>query len=253
MSTYLYIYESSDRREVYIGIADSMRRVWEPHNENAQALRGRAGSRILQTVEPFSTREDARKAEAIAIYIAARAGQTVRHSDETDGRSGVIGIEVQDNGLSYTNRAGTKSTTVLGPAIYYRPGETVDYEDLTNTAIVRIAADSIDDRPSPFGGLGGAQFADRARKSWPLGAASREHRPVRRLLAVLKGEQTVLGHWRLAAPWFTEEERGWSFVLEDAGDDDVDGLKGRKLTFDEPYKFQLVGFSPDLRPDPAHD
>lgn len=246
MSTYLYIYESGDRREVYIGIADSMSRVWEPHNEHAEALRDRPGSRILQTIEPFSSREDARKAEAIAIYVASRAGQTVRFEDDTAGE-GLGDLKLDDNGLVYTNRAGTQSSTVLQPAIAYRPGETIAYEDLRHTAIVRIKPDPIDDRPAPFGGLGGAQFAERAVAHWPLGLASREERPVRRLLAVLKGHQTVLGHWELAEPWFMESDGGWKFVLADPDKDDVDEVKGTTLTFEQPYTFRLVGFSPDLR------
>lgn len=248
MTTYLYIYESKNRDEIYIGIADNMSRVWEPHNPEAQLLRNRGGSRILQTVEPFARREDARKAEAIAIYIASRAGQKVWHVDDTDNEEGLGDVEVQGNGLFYTNRAGTKSTTVLQPAIYYRPGMFIAYEDLTNTAIVRITEDAIDDRPAPFGGLGGAEFSQRAKMWWGLGQAKREGRPITRLVALLKGQQIVLGSWELTAPWFKfNEEEGWEFVLADPEADNTDDLKGRTLTFNAPYKFQTLGYSEDLR------
>lgn len=250
MSTYLYIYESADRSEIYIGIANSMRRVWEPHNSNAEKLRETQGSRILQTVEPFSRREDARKAEAIAIYIASQSGQKVHHIDETGDNYDRVGdVNVQDNGLTYTNIAGTQSTTVLQPAIYYRPGEIVTYEQLTNTAIVRIRPEPIDNRPAPFGGLGGAQFAERAMKWWSLGRAKREEYPVEYLLAILSGKQIVLGSWKLAEPRFSwdDNENKWQFVLADPADDDIGHLKGRTLKFTSPYKFQTLGYSLDIR------
>ncbi|WP_022873587.1 hypothetical protein [Nesterenkonia alba] len=249
MATYLYIYESADRREVYIGIANSMGRVWEPHNPEAEALRDRPGSRILQTVEPFSTREDARKAEAIAIYIASLAGQRVHHIDETDNDEAIGEITPTDTGLFYTNLAGTKTTTVLEPAIYYRPGETVAYEELRNTVLVRISPDPIDERPAPFGGHGGAQFAQRAQKWWGLGKASRTNMQANQLVAVLTGQQIVLGSWRLEEPKFAyDEEAGkWSFVLADAEEDNHADLKGRTLTFATRYPFRTLGYSEDLR------
>lgn len=247
MSTYLYIYESRDRREVYIGIADNMSRVWEPHNLDAEAVRDSPGARILQTAEPFSTREAARKAEAIAIYLATRAGRTVHHLDETGEQEDLGTVEVNEGGLTVTNRAGTKSTAVLAPAVLYRPGMEVNYSELERTAIVRIRPDSIDHRPSPFGGLSGAKFAERAQKWWGLKEASLTARPVRRLVAVLSGPQIVLGSWELCAPWFVEEPGGWRFELEDADKDNVLDLKGRTLRFDVPYGLRNLGYSLDLR------
>lgn len=247
MTTYLYIFESADRKEVYIGIADRMSRVWEPHNPDAEKLRNSPGARILQTKEPFARREDARKAEAIAIYIAARAGQTVRYIDDSKGEEGLGNVETEDNGLSYTNLAGTKTTTVLQPAIHYRPGCSVSYEELTGTALVRISPESIDDRPAPFGGLGGAQFAERAKQWWPLGQAHREHRPIKRLVAVLNGSQIVLGSWDLAEPRFVFDENGWQFVLASPDHDNAGDFKGRTLTFEKTYGFRRLGYSQDLR------
>ena len=81
--TWLYIYEGAprsdeeERRRVYIGIGKSMERVFEKHNLEAESLRNAEGTLIRQTVEPFSSRKDALKAEAIAIQkITDAVGQS---------------------------------------------------------------------------------------------------------------------------------------------------------------------------------
>ncbi|MGP5090794.1 hypothetical protein [Brachybacterium tyrofermentans] len=249
MSTYLYIYENAERDAVYIGIGKSMRRVWEPHNADAEALLHAPGTKVLQTVHPFSTWQDARKAEAIAIHVAALAGKTVRHIDDMEDDEGVGEVTTEDSQLLVTNRAGTRSTTILVPAIYVRdgPDNIVLYEDLRSTAIVRILPDPIDYRPAPHGALTGASFAPRAEKWWGLESAHREQRPVRRLLAVLTGRPIVLGTWDLEAPYFAQDTGKWRFVLADPAADDVDGSKGCLLTFEDRYSFQNLGYSLDLR------
>jgi len=68
---------------LYIGIGDEMTRAWGPHNEYAEALLARRGAELLQTPEPFSTRADALKAEAIAIHLAARWPVSVSSSATT--------------------------------------------------------------------------------------------------------------------------------------------------------------------------
>jgi len=78
--TWLYIYEGAprgdeeERKSIYIGIGQSMGRVYEPHNPDAERLRDAEGTLIRQTLEPFSSREDALKAEAIAIHVASLMG-----------------------------------------------------------------------------------------------------------------------------------------------------------------------------------
>ena len=51
-----------------------MGRVFEDHNPDVESLRDAEGTLIRQTVEPFSSREDALKAEAIAIHVASLMG-----------------------------------------------------------------------------------------------------------------------------------------------------------------------------------
>lgn len=178
---WLYIYENRAKRSIYIGIADSMGRVFEGHNPDAEALRDAAGTEIVQTLEPFSSRADARKAEAIAIHVAALAGFRVSSTDDD-------GVE-----LTYTNIAGTASTGQLGPAIHVRAG-TLDASTLTGTVFVPISPNVVDGRPGPFGGRGGALFAERTSQYWNISSAKRPH--IRRAIAVLTGGRSiVLGDW----------------------------------------------------------
>lgn len=77
--TWLYIYEGvpregNDRRDVYIGIGKSMGRVFEAHNPDAEKLRDTEGTLVRQTIEHFSSRKDALKAEATAIHVASLIG-----------------------------------------------------------------------------------------------------------------------------------------------------------------------------------
>jgi predicted GIY-YIG superfamily endonuclease len=85
MKTYLYLYEGADHR-IYIGIGNEMTRPWQAHNNDAQALLAEPTTQVLQTPEPFSRRDDARKAEAIAIHVAALAGLRVSAIGRTHTR-----------------------------------------------------------------------------------------------------------------------------------------------------------------------
>lgn len=178
---WLYVYKNAGRNAIYIGIANSMRRVFEKHNAAAEELRDAPGTVILQTIEPFSSREDAEKAEAIAIHVASFAGTKVMHDE---GGSAVF---------TTTNIAGVGSTKHLGPAILTRDG-VVQQSELSGTMIVPITADEIDGRLAPFGAHRVASFATRAQKYWKVAEAKRPK--VVRLLAVLTGSgNIILGDW----------------------------------------------------------
>ena len=109
--TYLYLYEGADRR-LYIGISDEMTRPWEAHNEDAAALLAEPTTQVLQTPMPFSSRNDARMAEAIAIHVAALAGIRI-DSDHEDA---------SEIAAQATNRAGMKGTKHLVPAVLRKEG-----------------------------------------------------------------------------------------------------------------------------------
>ena len=175
--TWLYIYEGvrpsneEERRQIYIGIGKSMGRVFEPHNPDAERLRDTEGTLIRYTVEPFSSREDALKAEAIAIHVASLMGLDPIYDsqDEKDDKS-------------VTNIQGRKTSKHLGPAIFTRPGE-VTQGEMRATIIVPISPKPIEERASAFGGNPGEVFIDRAAQAWNIASAKRPK--IKRLVAVL--------------------------------------------------------------------
>lgn len=196
-----------------------MDRVFEDHNSDALELLAADGTEIMQTVLPFSSRADARKAEAIAIHIAVFAGQNVAAATE-DGRT-----------MTYTNRAGVQSTSELGPAIFLRDG-TIDAACMRGTLFVPITPSPLDGRVAPFGGSKGAVVADRASRFWNVSEWRRSR--VTRLVAVLTGpRKVILGDWdvRLAVPWQRPdpESSRVEVPLIDEGDDDPRGIKGMTL------------------------
>lgn len=222
MSTYLYIYDNQAQKRIYIGIGDSMERVWQPHNPEAEALRGATGTRILQTVTPFSTRDDALNAEAIAIYLAALMGKTVIASPEMADAD----VDLNSGQVTLTNIAGTESTKKLAPAVYVHqgPDDTVEFDDLTQTAVVVIRSDAIDDRPVPSGIIDAATFSGRARQWWDVAEDKRPH--IRHLVAKLKSSNIILGSWEVDPDGSWE---GRQFPLVDPSSDNDRGLKGKKL------------------------
>lgn len=231
---WLYIYENKELNSIYIGIADSMERVFQAHNPAAEQLRDAPGSVILQTVKPFNSRDDARKAEAVVIHVAAFAGANVSGSAD-DGAP-----------FTYTNLSGVQSTAELGPAIVTKAG-VIEWSSLKNAVIVPISADSLDGRPAPFGAHGGAIFSERAQKYWQIAPAKRPK--ITRLIAVLKRSGNII-----LGDWDVDPDREWDHDAEgrrvvvplvDAQQDDPRGLKGMRL---EGHRLNVgVGYSPDLQ------
>ena len=232
--TWLYIYEGApgsdeeERRSIYIGIGQSMGRVFEPHNPDAERLRDTEGTLIRQTVEPFSSREDALKAEAIAIHVASLMGLDPIYDAEDEDEL----FEKSDK--SVTNISGTKTSKHLGPAIFTRDGE-VAQDQMRETIIVPISPDSLEGRASAFGGNPGDVFIERAAQAWNV--ASDKRPKIRRLVAVLTGSRhVILGSWEV------DPSLEWVLVNPDANppfntrirvpvphpeNDNVDGIKGK--------------------------
>lgn len=65
-------------------------------------------------------------------------------------------VSVEEGQVVVTNRAGSKSTSVSGPAVKCREG-TIDFDDLVPTAIVTISADDMERSHARRAGY----FADR--------------------------------------------------------------------------------------------
>ncbi len=250
--TWLYIYEGAprsneeERRSIYIGIGQSMGRVFEPHNPDAERLRDTEGTLIRQTVEPFSSREDALKAEAIAIHVASLMGLDPIYDsqDEED-----LFEKDEKDDKSVTNIQGTKTSKHLGPAILTRDGE-VAQDQMRETIIVPISPDSLEGRASAFGGNPGDVFIERAAEAWNIASAKRPK--IKRLVAVLKKGHVILGSWEV------DPSREWTLVNPDSNppystrvripvphpeQDDVGGFKGKRYV----GRLQVgVLYSPDI-------
>jgi len=198
--TWLYLYENTKAKKIYIGIGKSMERVFERHNRQAEDLRDSSGTLIRQTVEPFSSRRDALMAEAIAIHVASLMGMKPIIDSEQQSE---LFIPEEDSATT-TNIQGLKSTKFLEPAIYVKDGE-VAHEDLSETIIVPISPKDIEGRPSAFGGNSGEFFADRARGYWNVAVQNRSK--IRRLIAVLTGSRRII-----LGSWDVDPEREWTLI-----------------------------------------
>ncbi|VTX48197.1 Uncharacterised protein [uncultured Actinomyces sp.] len=242
--TWLYIYEGAPRgegegrRSIYIGICESMERVYERHNPDADRLRDTEGTLIRQTVKPFSSREDALKAEAIAIHVASLMGLDPIYDAEDEDEL------FEKNDKPVTNISGTKTSKHLGPAIFTCRGE-VDQGEMRETVIVPISADSLEGRVSPFGGNSGEVFIERAAQYWNVKSDKRPK--IRRLVAVLTKAHVILGSWEV------DPSREWELPSLDSTrvripvphpeQDNVEGFKGKR------YVGSLnsgVVYSPDI-------
>ncbi|MGP1497895.1 MAG: hypothetical protein ACTTI9_05155 [Schaalia odontolytica] len=250
--TWLYIYEGAprgdeeERRRVYIGIGKSMGRVFEKHNPEAERLRDTEGTLIRQTVEPFSSRKDALKAEAIAIHVASLMGLDPIYDAEDEEE---LFEKDEKDDKSVTNIQGTKTSKHLGPAILTRDGEVAQGE-MRETIIVPISADSLEGRVSAFGGNTGEVFIERAAEAWNIASAKRPK--IKRLVAVLKKGHVILGSWEV------DPSREWTLVNPDSNppystrvripvphpeQDDVGGFKGKRYV----GRLQVgVLYSPDI-------
>lgn len=253
--TWLYIYENSNDKRLYIGIGKSMGRVFQPHNPEAEDLRDASGTLIRQTIEPFSTREDALKAEAIAIHVAALTGMTpIYDSDQEDelyNSDQEDELYDSDKGL-VTNIRGVQSTKFLGPAIFVKEGN-VRKEDLTGAIIVPISPEEIEGRATAFGANPGEIFAERAVRWWNIDKMKRPK--ITQLIAVLTGSRRViLGSWKVdpKREWVldpnhkslpTPYNKRVTIPIVSPKDDDFRGIKG--MTYFGRLN-QGVSYSPDI-------
>lgn len=227
--TWLYLYEGAPRgegegrRSIYIGICESRERVYERHNPDADRLRDTEGTLIRQTVKPFASREDALRAEAVAIHVASLMGLDPIYDAEDEDEL------FEKNDKPVTNISGTKTSKHLGPAIFTRPGE-VAQDQMRETIIVPISADSLEGRVSPFGGNSGEVFIERAAQYWNVAPDKRPK--IRKLVAVLTKAHVILGSWEV------DPSLEWELADPDTTciripvphpeDDDVDGFKGKR-------------------------
>lgn len=219
--TFLYLYRNDVLHQVYVGIGASPTRVWGTHNDAATNLLRHPATKVFITSEPFPDRLSAERAESAAICAAAAAGARVMFEDE---RSVALG--------ELTNIAKVGYSKHLSRAVFRRDG-VVRYDDLSRTAIVTLHLNEIDDvgdgtrRPALHGVRAAEVFHQRATRWWGLGAADARRRKaagvdgalprdVERLVAVQKGEYTVLGAWNLSDEQWRRDGASWMFVTDTA-------------------------------------
>lgn len=224
-NNHLYLYEKTEGHpEVYIGIGH-LTRPYEAHNPDAEALRDALDTNVVVTPEPFSTRADAERAEALMIHVASMFGGLASGDLEEEPNQNTDTAVVQ-----VTNRAGMAGTKHLVPATFKKEGE-VDYFALERTALVTLRPNAIDERGSLHGGRSAATYSERAREFWGLQrACSNGYNPVR-LLAVSTGDNTIVGDWDLVEddPILVRGGKNDAFQLVDANEDDPREVKGMRL------------------------
>ncbi|MEV7132073.1 hypothetical protein AB0N24_04205 [Arthrobacter sp. NPDC093128] len=197
VGAYLYIAENSNTTKIYIGIGESTTRIHGHHNSDAQRLIKAHDTVISQTPLQFSSVEDARMAEAIAIHIAVSAGKTVFL--DADDELGQVGGE-QATTISSTNRAATKSSRYLVPYVPRRDG-VVTYSSLRNTAIVTMRPEALSDgtdRGTVHGGKTAQELAARALGNWNLKISRDLRYDVNRLIVRMKKSDIIIADWDLA-------------------------------------------------------
>lgn len=225
---YLYFIYDEHGRLGYVGIGGRSR-PYEPHTPEVDALRDRSGD-VRITSEPFSSRRDAERAESLlvrALYGAEQSGSTLLNIAKR-----------------YTSRD-------LVPVLPFRNG-VLRYSELTNSLIVKVSLDRIDDQRVVVSGVTKpADAAERCRKYWPLGRCVAQEFPVKRLVAVSTADAKpvrVIGVWEVkpVGSWTQSEDGKYEVGLADPSQGDLYGCVGQEFEW-EGYNPQLVGYSSDIR------
>jgi hypothetical protein len=233
---YLYIAESTGTHEIYIGIGTSTSRIYGAHNPEAERLIKDSDTELWQTEQKFSTRDDARRAEAVAIHIAASAGKRVILDSD----------DPLNEFLSPTNRAGIKSSRFLVPVVPRKEG-TVPFSSLTNTAIVTMKPEALTNDPgrgSVHGAKTPQELAARALTSWSLDASRRRKDKVSRLIARMKSSNVIIADWDLNPEEPTRED---AFLPVDSQKIDPRGTRGMTLDLEGARLGNTVTWSQDIR------
>ena len=224
----LFVYLWGDGTVGYVG-KGSKKRSRGLHPDAVEKIRQDPGYRELFTEEPFSTKEDARKAEAIAIWVLAHAPADPKR---------------------IRTRATRKHTEYLRQSLFTRPGTATD-ADYNRTLFVRVGPDKLADLPPLGGETEAADMAERCRQYWDV--SENRAKKLQRLVALSTKELTpagsiVLGSWAIlpSYTWGTDKKGYRAIELSDPSAWDSDGTRG-KLFAAKDYKFRTVGYSKDIR------
>lgn len=233
---YLYIAENTSAREIYIGIGTSTSRIYGAHNPEAERLIKDRGTELWQTEQKFSTRDDARRAEAVAIHVAASAGKRVILDSD----------DPLTEFLIPTNRAGIKSSRYLVPVVPRKDG-TVAFSSLTNTAIVTMKPEALANDPgrgSVHGAKSSQELAARALTSWSLDASRNRKDKVSRLIARMKSSSIIIADWDLNPEESTRDD---AFLPANPEEIDPRGTCGMTLDLEGARLGNTVTWSQDIR------
>jgi hypothetical protein len=201
-----------DNVRAYVGIGTNHSRAFEPHTESVDQLLKNAFA-TFGTARPFSTRQDAELAEALAIQVLVKAG-----------------IEVG-------NKQKTVSPSDIHPLLDRKQG-VVTYSKLRRTLVVKVGMDEIGEGIEARQGAVGfdpVKVARRCDRFWGLGRAASDGYHVDRLVAVLLGapvtDTPIVGCWATepVSTWDVEEG---VVKLQDPADWDLDGWRGMRLDWE---------------------
>lgn len=185
---------------------------------------------IVLLSDPFSSDDDAKSAESVAIRVAMTGGRIQWLNDRERARSSRI-----------------------HPLLPTRPG-VLPYLDLQRTAIAVINADVIDDeRGCVLATTPAAAIVERVLRWWPTGAAIRDGYPVARFVAVSKAggvlPSRVVGDWDTlpAAEWADDGTIG----VRDPTARDPRGTVGMTFDWCGAHPGNQLTWSPDIRESKA--
>lgn len=225
--THLYIAiekKAGGGRRVYAGIGQNHARAFATHGQRVDELLKRAEV-TLGTVDGFSTRGDAERAEALLIQA------------------------LNATGVDIVNTAAVKNSRYVQPLIKRREG-TVHFKQLRKTMVVVVSADKIGEGVQERQGavnFDPIEVGKRCDREWGIGTAIDSHYDVHNLLAVLKkgvAGSIIVGHWATKAVDCWDRDKG-IVTLQDPLKWDLKKWRGKELDWDgrHPQKQQ---FSDDL-------
>lgn len=225
---YLYFIYDVDGSIGYVGIGDRAR-PYEPHTPEVDALRDRSGD-VRITSSPFSERDDAKLAESLLIRALADAATTAPR---------------------LLNSTEIKQSHNLVPLLPFK-NATLKYSDLSETLLVKIRLNRIDDeRVVVSGAAHPVDAAERCRKWWSLGNCVASKAPIKQLVTVTTAEVNpprIIGVWRTDDPqtWSLEPDGG-AVTLPDPSEGDVGGHVGKIFEWEGYRVTGSIAYSNDVR------
>lgn len=250
---YVYIGKKKGTGAIgYVGIGPATR----PYGVHSEAANNVLRSGEVWMSTPFSTKDDAERAESLVIRCLTWAAETP---------------------AELVNEMKLKGSNHVMPALVTRRG-VVRYSALKRAVIVKVTPGHLGERTGPTGEASDVDLTMRCNRWWGFGRAVRRGHRIDYLVAVTAGVKPaprVVGVWRTkpVSEWWMENQQGyadgepirqtgerwndslisvdgvfhqgWVATVHDPSPD-VRGMRGKVFKW-EGYAPQNVGFSDDLR------